>query len=136
LIKKALVTALFFSLFVYLSDVTATDNSVAEQAHMIVKTAEKYHYAPRAIDNNFSQMVFKSFLRMLDPHGSLFTRQMYYSLETYKNSLDEQIVQEKTTFLDIVTELFIQQLQYADSLIHSIMNKEIDFTQCSLESEA
>lgn len=128
LIKKALITALFFSLFIYHSGGMAKGNSVDEQAFMIVKTAKKYHYAPRAIDNIFSELVFESFLRMLDPHGNLFTKKIYHTLETYKHSLDEQIVKKRTTFLDTVTALYAQQLHIADSLINTIKKKKINFT--------
>lgn len=117
------------SLFVYSYGKKAKNNSIANQAYMIVKTAEKFHYAPRAMNDSLSEIVFESFLQILDPNASLFTKKIYNSLEKYKYSLDEQIVQKKTTFLNAVTELYIQQLKYADSIIQALHKKKFDFTE-------
>ncbi len=101
---------------------------IAEQAYMIIKTAEKYHYSPVLVNDSFSCQVYKSFLHLLDPHELIFPEVMINALNRYKYTLDDQILQKKTAFLDTVTELYSRQIKYADSLIAGLKNKKIEFS--------
>jgi carboxyl-terminal processing protease len=106
----------------------AKEISIAEQAGMIVTTAEKYHYQPRPVNDSFSEVVYKSFLNMLDPYGILFTDETMEKLDSYKYALDDQIKQQKTALLEAVAPLYLRQLHVADSLVHVLKNKEIDIS--------
>ena len=95
---------------------------------MIVTTAKKYHYSPRPLDDGFSKLVYASFLKMLDPNGTLFTEELLDRLDRFTISIDEEIMQRKTAFLDTVTALYIAQMHTADSLIRELTDRTIDFT--------
>jgi carboxyl-terminal processing protease len=104
----------------------AKEASIGAQAYMIVRTAEKYHYAPKPVNDRFSEEVYKSFFHMLDPYGIVFTDESIRKLDGFKTALDDQILQQKTTFLDSATSLYVQQLHAADSLLQKLKNSEID----------
>ncbi len=99
---------------------------VADQALMLIKTVEKYHYSPRAVNDSFSEIVYSSFLRMLDPFGTLFTEESNACLEPFKFSLSNQILSKKTDFLDAATRVYEMQIRAADSLVRGFSKKEMD----------
>jgi len=100
--------------------------SMSEKALMIVKTAEKYHYNPRPIDDNFSALVFEEFIGQLDPDGTIFTKDEIDQLASYKYKLDEEILNNKYDFVSEVTILYSKKLLFIDSLVNSFTIQELD----------
>ncbi|NOU46380.1 MAG: carboxy terminal-processing peptidase [Bacteroidales bacterium] len=121
---------LTFILFYLSFTVTYSQNmGFCDRAALIVKTAEKYHYNPRAVDDKFSELVFSNFINILDPYGFYFTHSEYEQLEQYKYSIVEDIIQHKSGFLQKSTQLYLNKLLFVDSLITSFENHEFDFNQ-------
>jgi carboxyl-terminal processing protease len=125
---KVLVTALSLTILVFPLKGGPKETSVAGLALTIVKTAQKYHYMPRPLNDSFSVALYGSFLKSLDPSGTYFTVETVRSLDRFKYNLDDQILQQKTVFLDTVTELYVRQLRAADSLMRSYTGKDIDLS--------
>jgi carboxyl-terminal processing protease len=126
LINRALILCAVFSFPAFPSGGKAKEVPIAAQAYMIVKTAQKYHYAPKPVNDSFSAVVYESFLHILDPYGTLFTDETIAKLDGFKFSLDDQIKQQKTTFLDSATALYLRQLHVADSLVRKLKYEEIN----------
>lgn len=100
--------------------------SVTGQAVMLTRTAEKYHYAPKPLDDDFSKQMLKSYLKLLDPNGKIFTLEQTRKLARFENDIDEQIRQRKTTMLDTVFALYSLQLQRIDVILEKIRKRGID----------
>jgi carboxyl-terminal processing protease len=126
--SKATILAWILCILMYPLGSIAKELAVAEQAAMIVKTAEKYHYAPKPIDDSFSEVVYKSFLHMLDPYGILFTEESIGELDSYKFAIDDQIKQKSITFLEAATSVYAKQLRIADSLVRQAKTKDVDLS--------
>ena len=105
---------------------TPKEVQIAAQAAMIVKTAEKYHYSPRPVNDDFSKAVYESFLHMLDPYGLIFTEEAVGRLDGFKFALADEIHRQKTAFIDAAALVYVKQLQYVDSLLREMKNKDID----------
>lgn len=84
---------------------------VYQKALMIVKTAEKYHYHPRPVDDKFSEMVFASFLERLDPFHMYFTKTDIEILENSKYIIDNEIFNQKCTFLQKTKDLYKKEAE-------------------------
>jgi carboxyl-terminal processing protease len=95
----------------------AKEYSTAELASMIVKTSERYHYKPRSLNDSLSKQIYESLIKKLDPHGCILTSEIINRLGTHKYSIDDQIKQMKTTFLDTITFVYEKQLHIVDSII-------------------
>jgi carboxyl-terminal processing protease len=126
LVKNALILAPALACTAYSSGIKKT--SPASLASMLLKTVEKYHYAPRPLDTAFSKQVLRSFVRMLDPEGLLFTEESLAKLDPFKGSLGNHIKNQKTDFLDAAAAVYQKQLHSADSLLRCLKNKEMDFS--------
>jgi carboxyl-terminal processing protease len=126
MIKRAQILAWVLAFLAYPFAGRAKEASIAAQAYMIVKTVEKYHYAPKPVNDSFSEKVYTSFLHMLDPYATLFTEETMGKLDCFRFSLDDQIKQRKTVFLDSATALYLRQLRCADSLVRKLKIEEIN----------
>lgn len=58
--------ALVFGIFLLPETSSAQPDQVCQQDFKIVKTADKYHFNPRPLNDAFSQRVFDAFIKMLD----------------------------------------------------------------------
>jgi carboxyl-terminal processing protease len=120
----------FFFSFLLITTISAGKKEIttAQKASTILKTIQKYHYKPRAVDDSLSSLIFDLFLESLDSYGCFFTKEIVEHLERYRFEIDEQIKNQNTVFLDTTTTFFKKQLRYADSLIKTFGKKELDCT--------
>ncbi len=102
-------------------------NSICNEALMIVKTAEKYHYQPRAVDNDFSELVFSGFITLLDPYGLYLSKSELEELEEAKYSIDDEILNQSCFFLKKATDVFRNKLLSIDSLLTSFETRDFDY---------
>lgn len=107
----------------------AQNSSTCEQAYMIVKTAEKFHYNPRPVNDNFAELVFSRMIDLLDYKALIFTKEDIENLEQIKLEIDDNILNKECTFLQQITQLYYKRLIETDSLILSFNNKKIDFNK-------
>lgn len=91
--------------------------SPCKQAQMLVKTAERFHYAPKQLGPEFSRQVASKVIQSLDSKGALFTRQQVDQLNRVAVELSHEIEEGECGFLDQLTEVYRQQIEVRDSLI-------------------
>jgi len=106
-----------------------SQSSTCKKALMIIKTAEKYHYEPKAIDDNFSKLVFNEFMDFLDPKKLYFTKEEVTELEAFKNSIDDEILEQNCSFIEKITSLYAKKHSFADSLINTFKTRKFNFSQ-------
>jgi carboxyl-terminal processing protease len=94
--------------------------SVAVDAFMVTRMAEKFHTQPRPLDAIFSAGFFSTFLRDLDGEHFLFLAGDLSRFEPYRLKLGEQVGGQRTDFLDLVTSVYTQRIRQADSLVDLI----------------
>lgn len=93
---------------------------VAVDAFMVARMAEKYHAQPRALDGAFSAVFFDRFLHELDGEYFLFLRGDLARLEPFRRKLDQQVREQRTDFLDLITGIYRERIREADSLLDLI----------------
>jgi carboxyl-terminal processing protease len=101
--------------------------TTTQKANMIIKTAQKYHFKPKPIDDAFSQLVFDNCLDYLDVYQIYFTQSDFAQLEKSKLTLDEAILQENNDFIQLTASLYQKSLSATDSLLRSFRNRKFDF---------
>lgn len=103
-------------------------DQAASKAWVITRLAEKFHVQPRNMDDSFSSGFFHQLLDNLDPEHLFFNKSDLTQLAIYRLQLDDQVRQRKTDFLRLVSQIYIERLQQADSLIDIINRKPFDFS--------
>ena len=102
--------------------------AAGKDAFVITRMIDKFHVQPRTVDDSFSMRVYDRLLDELDDEHIFFTREDIRKLSVYRLKLADQILQQKTDFLQLLTELFHQRLLQVDTMIDHVTAKPFNFT--------
>ena len=105
-----------------------SQTSVCQKAGMVVKTAQKYHYAPREINDQFSELVFDEFIKSLDPNHQFLTSEDYQELSTFKFKLDDEILNENCEFIQKVIDIFSITILKYGAFLENSKEAKLDFS--------
>jgi len=100
----------------------------AENAFLITRMAEKFHVQPRSVDDAFSHHVFSKLFSALDNEKIIFTQKDIDALHSFNNTLDDEIKQRKTIFLQKILSVYKKQIVTVDSLLTIISKKPFNFS--------
>lgn len=117
-----LVLLMVFPLFA----IAQKSSQVASDAYMVTRMAEKFHTQPRPLDAAFSAALYRQFLRTLDEQHFLFRQEDVKRMEPFRLTLGDQIKQQRTDFLDLVTSIYRERVRQADSLIDRIAAQPVN----------
>lgn len=95
--------------------------------NQIVSTLEYIHVEPIGINNELSQRIHSNFIDALDPYALIFIEDDIQFFGTFKDSLDDQILNKDYPFLNLVSNVYKKRLKQADSITNVIFNSKIDF---------
>ena len=103
---KQLLIGLFILLFspFYLN--AQQLNLAAKNAFLITRMADKFHFQPRTVDDQFSKDVFQKILFQLDKEKILFTLADIRVFEPFQYLLDEEVKNKDTTFLALLSKSY------------------------------
>lgn len=105
----------------------AQPDQTARHAWMISKMGEKYHYQPKAINDDFALIVFRNFMDNLDPQKVYFSQEDIAELELRAKEIDEDIRLQKRGFVSLVGAKFDQKMKEVENLVHQIQVSDINF---------
>ena len=100
----------------------------ATDAFLITRMADKFHVQPRPLDKAMSAAVYTKVLEDLDEQRIFFTQTDVAQLNPYKYSLDQEILNRKTGFLQLLTNLYQQRLTQVDTMVDHIAAKPFNFS--------
>jgi carboxyl-terminal processing protease len=95
------------------------DNKAVD-AYLITRMAEKFHVQPRPLDPTISAAIYSRVLETLDDERIFFIQGDIIQLSIYRNSLDQEILNRKTGFLQLLTTLYRQRLTQVDTMVDNI----------------
>jgi len=132
LIPALIVTALgvFFS-FRYIGGNEGTEDNSTENKTIlqtVMAILEQGHFAPRPIDDAFSQSVFDKTLESLDYGKRFFIQADTVALTASRNLIDDQIKDNSLAFFDNVNALFVKRVTNAESFYKEILQKPFTFS--------
>ncbi len=90
---------------------------------------QKGHYQPKKINDQFSEMVFKDFIKAVDPTKRFFYQKDIDEFSQYKNLIDDQIKNEDLTFFNLVYNRYVQRLKDAEGFYKEILANPFDFSK-------
>ncbi len=127
MIKKFISTVLLLSL-VFLNIISAQNKiDYGNQAFILNKMLDKFHYDPIVLNDKTSADIFESFIKDLDPYHMYFTYKDIKQLKAYEKKIDNEILNQSDEFLLKTTKLFKQRLIDTDTLISTLLQKPFDF---------
>ncbi|HEY2727846.1 MAG TPA: S41 family peptidase [Parafilimonas sp.] len=128
--QKNLIKIFFILFFLFNSLLSFSQpvNKAATNAYIISRMAEKFHIQPRILNDSLSNDFFNQLLKQLDEDHIYFNKEDITHLSAYKFQLDDQIKQQKTDFLKLITAIYTKRLQQADTIIDDIGKKTLNFS--------
>ncbi len=109
-------------------------DETSRHAWMISKMAEKYHYQPKLVNDEFATDVFEHFIKNLDPLKVYFTKEEFEDLRLKSKQIDDDILAQKRSFLDEVNVLFSKKINEIDQLIANTQIQQFDFQKVAFYS--
>jgi len=103
--KKIIPTFIAFVIIPVLS-FGQTSEKIANEAFVITRMANKFHVDPRPVNKAFSVDVFSAMLKKTDEDRMFFTTNDIARLRLYRTSLDIEIKQRKTDYLDLFVNIY------------------------------
>lgn len=118
---------LFSSLYVHAQP--AGTESLRQKTITLRRYLELNHYQPLKWNDTSSVQLYNKWLKELDDEKLFFTQQDIAILETYKTSLDDEMMGKGWEFFNRSVALYKAGLHRADSLIQSILAKPVDLSR-------
>ncbi|VAW24819.1 Tail-specific protease precursor, partial [hydrothermal vent metagenome] len=128
--KLVLLPILFvFSLF---TSFQINANTTTNPKDKLLITILRYvltegHYKPQKIDDAFSEKVYRSFLKGLDPSKRYFLQSDIDEFSKYKTQIDDQINSEDLSFFVLVYDRFKQRVQESESFYKQLLAHKFNF---------
>ncbi len=99
-----------------------TDKALIQVLRMILTQG---HYHPVAIDDAFSEGVFTNYLETLDPTKHYFLQSDIQEFSRYKDSIDDQIMDDNLAFFYVVYDRYLQRLKESEAIYKEILSKDL-----------
>lgn len=108
--------------------IAQTDASFCQKATLVLETIENNHYQPKTIDNEFSEYVFKTFFKRVDPKRMLFAQSDIEAFGDLKTNLDDYLLGNNCDFIQELGESYEKQLLAAQKSIAIVTKSKLDFS--------
>ncbi|WP_026978804.1 carboxy terminal-processing peptidase [Flavobacterium tegetincola] len=122
----AILSAALFSFFPKEKSDPEKDKALLQ---LITFVIEKGHFDPKAIDDEFSKTLFKSYIDGLDPSKRLFLQSDIDEFSKYETLLDDQILGKDLSFFDLTYDRLMQRTKESQSYYKDALAKPFDYTQ-------
>jgi carboxyl-terminal processing protease len=90
---------------------------------------EKSHYAPKPVNNAFSESVFNKMLDELDPYRIYFDAVALQSLATYKTTIDDELNGKPGNFCKDLAAVYFKKLVAGETLALDLLKTPVSLTQ-------
>ena len=125
----AFVAILSAALFSFLPKKESDPEKDKALLQLITFVIEKGHYDPKAIDDNFSKLLYKSYINGLDPSKRLFLQSDVDEFVKYETLLDDQILAKDLSFFDLTYNRLMLRTKESKSYYKEALEKPFDYTQ-------
>jgi carboxyl-terminal processing protease len=124
---KGLLLLLVLSCTLFIGSAQNLPKSM-QQAYLITRLVDKFHIQPKPLNDAFSQYLFQQFITSVDKDHLIFQADDLVALAAFRNTLDEEILQRKTNFLQTVLAIMNKRVRENDSLVQLICKTPFNFS--------
>ncbi len=116
-----LIGALLAAFYPYPHQQNVNQHKKEVLAHTILGSLSNYHYAPKNVDDDFSEDVFNTYLERLDYNKRFLLKKDVKELEKYKDDLDDQLIRGDYTFFNLANKIIEQRVTEAQGYYRAIL---------------
>jgi carboxyl-terminal processing protease len=125
------VKAILFSAVLGLFSFTVVNLSVDRNQiilDIVMSGLNNAHYAPKNVDDNFSEQFFDLYMKRLDYSKKFLTQSDVSQLAKYKKQIDNQINDGHFEFFELANELITRRTEEKEGWYKEILSKPFDYT--------
>ena len=94
---------------------------------LITYLLEEGHFEPKDINDTFSEGLYTSFLKQVDPFKNYFYQSDINEFETYKTDLDDQILNHDVSFFNLVYERLMTRIEDSRKVYSQVLGTPFDY---------
>ena len=106
-----------------------TDDKDDLVIQLITYVLDQAQYLDKEMDDKFSEEVFETFIKNIDPYKRYFYASDYKDFSKYKLSIDDSFKNPDLTFFNLVHDRFINRISETKSIYKKILSNPFDFTK-------
>lgn len=95
----------------------------------VLNNLKESHVQPKAIDDQFSKIIWKKFLEGLDPNKDVFLKSDFGQLKSYELLVDNELNEGKLSFFNAAFELYQKRLVAAAAGYQRVLATPFDFSK-------
>lgn len=96
---------------------------------LITYVIEQGHYDMKEIDDDFSQSVFKDYIKGLDPIKRHFLASDFEEFKAFQTQIDDQIRNKNLIFFDLTVERYKKRMEEAKGFYVELLEKPFNFEE-------
>jgi len=96
---------------------------------LISYVLQEGHYSPQNFDDDFSEHVFKGYLKQLDPFKRYFYESDIKEFEAYKDKLDDEIKDDDITFFNLTHQRLLQRIEESKVIYKEVLGQPFDYNK-------
>ncbi len=130
--KKNITTVLISFVICFVSCNSISKNFESDDKdslviQLITYVLDQAHYLDVEIDDNFSEKVFDSFIKNIDPYKRYLYQSDIDMLSKYKYEIDDSFNQPNLEFFNLAYEILIQRIDEAKQISQEVLSNPFDF---------
>lgn len=95
---------------------------------LVYNSLKANHYAPKDMDDSYSEDVYELFLKRLDYSKRFFMEEDIQKLEAYRKRIDNEIKASTYEFFDLSIDLLGKRIDEAEKYFEEALEKPFDFS--------
>ncbi len=96
---------------------------------ILIQSLNTSHYAPKEVNDDFSEKVFKLYIQRLDYNKKFLIQSDINELKKFEHSIDEDITNSRFTFFDKTLEIINKRIDESQTYYKEILDKPFNFTK-------
>jgi len=120
------IAAIALVSYTYTTNVSEKEEAIDQ---ILMQSLNNANYAPKAVDDEFSEKVFKLYVQRLDYNKKFLIQDDINELKTYEHSIDDDVNNGRFTFFDKSLEIIDKRIDEAQEFYKEILAKPFDFNK-------
>ena len=96
---------------------------------IVTLALEQLHFQPKELNDEFSQDVYKTYLKRIDPLKRFFLQSDIDEFSKFENEIDDQLKNYDIAFFNLTNERLVQRMEETKAVYKKVLSKPFDFNE-------
>lgn len=119
---------LLAGVMLFFQESNAQESSFCENFASVNNLLQKYHYAPKVVDDSLSSYVFKTFIKKMDDDEMFFRQEDLIFLKKHEMQMDDYLNSADCSFMEDFYNVYKKRLEEVKQLLETTNVTTLDFT--------